>query len=122
MPGFLRRGGRRVDSPREQAMAARIDQAAVSGPAVPRPLSIHASPYFLDTAAYLRAAAGAPAWSRRLACIQRLDGELRERLAAAWAEYRRRFDGRRLELARAWLAYAVELDLSEINDLIDKHN
>ena len=122
MPGFLGRGGRRVDSPRERAIAARIDQAAATDSAVPRPLSIHASPFFLDTAAYLRAAAGAPAWSRRLGRIQRLEGELREHLGAALAEYRRRSDGRPLELASAWRAYVVDLDLSELNDLVDKHN
>jgi len=87
-----------------------------------RPLTIHASPFFLEMAAYLKAAAGSPAWSRRLVRIQRLGDELRERLLAARSEYGMRFAGRPEELTTAWRRYVAEVDLSEMNEMIDKHN
>jgi hypothetical protein len=116
-----RRGGRRIDSPRENELARRLNETAPSETAG-RPLRIHASPFGMSVADYLKAAAGAPAWSRRLARLQSLDAELREQIRAALEEHRQRFATQPQALAPAWRAYLAALDLSAINSLIDKHN
>ncbi len=117
-----RRGSRRVDSPRENELARRLSETAPPAETAGRPLHIHASPFGMSVADYLKAAAGAPAWSRRLVCLQSLDAELRAQIEATLAEQRERFAGRPEALAAAWRAHLQSLDLSAINAVIDKHN
>jgi hypothetical protein len=117
-----RRGSRRIDSPRESELARRLSETAPAAETAGRPLSIHASPFGMSVADYLRAAAGAPAWSRRLVRLQNLEAELREQIEAAWQEHRRRFAAEPQVLAAAWRAHLAAIDLAPINELIDKHN
>jgi hypothetical protein len=120
--GFIRRGGRRVDSPRERNLASRIDRAIGDSAESARALTIHASPYTLEVTDYLRAAAGPPAWSQRLARIQQLTAEMFELLGFALVDHRARYRGRPLDLQAAWRQYLDSIDLEPINELIDKHN
>jgi hypothetical protein len=122
MSGIAGRGGRRIDSPRERELAARIDRAIDHIATAGKSLTISASPYPVEVAGYLRAAAGPPAWSRRLARIQQLISELRESLAIALAEHRIRFSGRSQQLQQSWQRHVAAIDLASINELIDKHN
>lgn len=119
----LRRFGRgRVDSPREAAAAARLDREAREGTLAGKPLVLHARPFYLDTTAYLRAAAGPPAWSTRLARIQRLRADLKERVHSAWNEHVAGAAPQAPEAGMAWSCFVESLDLGPINDLIEKHN
>lgn len=122
MTRLWHRGGKRVDSPRERNLAARLDQASPSGASEPRRLSIHSSPFAIDVAAYLRAAAGPPAWSRRLVRIQQLEADLRLELQSAWEDHRARFADRPYLLRDSWNEHLNQVDLSAVNELIDKHN
>jgi hypothetical protein len=119
---WLGRGSRHVDSPRERGLGARLDEAKAADAQGSRPLTIHASPFYLDVRAYLRAASGPPAWSVRLVRMQRLRDDLREQLDAAWIACQQRFEGWPGELAHAWRDYVSGVDCSELNELIDKHN
>ncbi len=117
-----RRGSRRIDSPRENELARRLQETAPAAEIAGRRLAIHASPFGMNVADYLRAAAGPPAWSRRLVRLQALEAELHEQLAAAWREHHQRFAGRPDALAGAWRTHLSALDLAALNELIDKHN
>lgn len=116
------KGQRRVDSLREETLAHELDLAAESNPYTGRPLALHPSPFPLEPSTYLQAVVGAPAWSIRLVRIQEIRAQLEADVTSAWAEHRRRLAGRPGEFARQWQRYISELDFSEINDLIDKHN
>jgi hypothetical protein len=76
----------------------------------------------MDVAAYLRAAAGPPAWSRRLVRIQQLSAELRDALRAAQEEHERDFAGRPEAFESTWMQRLSSIDLGPVNELIDKHN
>lgn len=119
---FPRRGSRRVDSPREQDLARRIDQTAPAVETSVRPLQLNSSPFSISVADYLKAAAGPPAWSRRLVRIQNLQNALREQLDVAWREHSLRFAAQPQARAAAWRAYVGAIDLAPLNDLIEKHN
>lgn len=122
MPRFLHRGSRRIDSPRENELAARLEEDRQHNPLTGRPLTAHASPFALEVKDYLRAAAGAPAWSQRLARIHQLQTELHEGLRSAYAEHRRRFGARPRDFAQRWRTHLAALDLAPLNLLIEKHN
>jgi hypothetical protein len=119
--GFSARGGRRVDSPRERDVAARIDRG-IGDSSESVALTIHASPFPVEVTDYLRAAAGPPAWSQRLSRIQQLTDELFESLRVALAEHRSRFASRPQQLRTAWDQHLASIDLEPINELIEKHN
>jgi len=122
MARFLRRGSRRVDSPRETELAERLEEDREANLYTGRPLAPHASPFTLEMKDYLRAAAGPPAWSLRLSRIHRLQTELHDRLAADYAEHQRRYGGRPREFAERWREHLDALDLAPLNLLIEKHN
>jgi len=118
----FRRSARALSSPFELALERRLDDAQPGADSTGRPLSIKASPFILSAAEYLRAAAGPPAWSTRLARIEALRLELDQRLEAELASYRQRHIDCPELLAAAWRRHLAALDPSPLNDLISKHN
>jgi hypothetical protein len=119
--GLLRgRAGRRVDSAREEAIEESLREFAAPG--AHGPLYVRASPFYLETCDYLKAAAGPPAWSIRLARLHRMIDELRSDLMREQGDMRERHRGSREALSQEWRRYLAGLDLSPINELIEKHN
>jgi hypothetical protein len=120
---FRRKGfGSRVDSPREAIAARRLDQAVEADPRRGKPVTLQSRPFSLDTTAYLKAAAGAPAWSQRLVRIERLRSDLEEQIRQAHQDLLHAQGAGPAELSPRWQAFLKRLDLAPINQLIDKHN
>lgn len=117
-----RLGRARVDSALESAAGHRLldetERSALAG----KPLVLHARPFPLDTNAYLKAAAGPPAWSARLARIQRLLEELESQVETAWRQRLRNPSISLQDSSADWRRFLERLDLAPLNDLIDKHN
>jgi hypothetical protein len=120
MRSFGRRG-RPLSSPFERQIADHLDAAREGEQKAGRPLRINSGPFPIDAAAYLRAAAGPPAWSRRLARLETLRAALDERLQRELDEFRERLSDVKQREA-AWRAHLATLNLDELNQLIDKHN
>jgi hypothetical protein len=102
-------------------MGRRVDDARPGAESAGRPLNIKATPYPVTAADYLKAAAGPPAWSARLARIEELRAGLEEQLSADLHALRLRFANAE-DLAEAWRRQVMALDLSALNQLIEKHN
>jgi len=100
----------------------RLDDAQPAEDSIDRPLSIKASPFALGVAEYLKAAAGPPAWSTRLVRIEALRLELEQQLGAELMAYRQQLINCPDLLAAAWRQHLATLDVSPLNQLIDKHN
>jgi Rad3-related DNA helicase len=116
------RGGRRVDSPREEALERRLRQATPDATEPPKPLEIRSSPFVLEASDYLKAAAGPPAWSARLLRLQQRFESLYADLENAREALRERYGSQLQERDAAWRAHVESLDLTNINSLIEKHN
>jgi hypothetical protein len=110
--------GRAIDSLFELTIERRLIGRAADAPAPGRPLTYIASPFPPTAAEYLKAAAGPPVWSVRLARIEALLLELNERLAADLAAWRARLPGAGEPLAAAWRGHLAALDLTPLNQLI----
>jgi hypothetical protein len=102
--------------------AHRLQQASEADPQRGKPITLQSRPFALDTTAYLRAAAGAPAWSRRLVRIERLRAEMLEQLRIAQRELSPPGGAGPATRASGRQAVLQALDLAALNELIDKHN
>ena len=118
----FRRAGRPLSSPFEIELAQRLDAGRSGEQPANRPLNVRSSPFALTAADYLKAAAGPPAWSARLARIEALRLELDQQLSVELAAVRERLSDSPDRLAAAWHAYVAALDLAPLNQLIAKHN
>ena len=83
-------------------------------------LALQSRPFALDTTAYLRAAAGAPAWSRgwsESSGCERTGGAIRKRRRNSLGRWSSVRGGNSAARART-----ASVDLTGLNELIDKHN
>jgi hypothetical protein len=114
---------RRRASNRQLQEEARINELPPT-PGHERNLSEHVPSSLISTADRVKALAvgGAPAWSRRLKRIYDLKAAATSQLREQWQAQASAARGDRARFASGWRRHAEQLDFSQVNELISRHN
>lgn len=114
---------RRRASNRQLQEEARINELPPT-PGHERNLSEHVPSSLISTADRVKALAvgGAPAWSRRLKRIYDFKATATVQLREAWQAQAKIARGDQSRFASGWRRHAEQIDFSQVNELINRHN
>jgi hypothetical protein len=119
---IMRQGVTRPETPRDRRERLALEEDLRESPVAGRPLRRRLRNFRPDASAQLTAIGGPLAWMRRLRKIELALEEHEARLREAWDELHDECAGDDERLAREWQRLAETWDLSDVNDLIDRHN
>jgi hypothetical protein len=119
---IMRQGVSRPETPRDRRERLALEEDLQDSPLAGRPLRRRLRNFRPDASAQLTAIGGPLAWMRRLRKIELALEQHEARLREAWDELHAEHDGEDERFAREWRRLAETWNLSDVNDLIDRHN
>jgi hypothetical protein len=119
---IMRQGATRPETPRDRRERQALEEDLLENPVVGRPLRRRLRNFRPDASAELTAIGGPLAWMRRLRNIELALEQHEARLREAREELREECGADEERFAHEWRRLAERWDLSDVNDLIERHN